>query len=150
MRDFLILLLTLASISSEVIFAARDPIRLTHGPMLGHPTATSMRVWARTSDSGEFLVRYGTEENKLDQASKPAITEIENDNAGYATLKGLKSDQRYHYQVQVNGRPHGLPGSFLTLPSAPKAFSIFAFRLVHVPTKTRFMEMDTGVKPTRT
>jgi phosphodiesterase/alkaline phosphatase D-like protein len=33
-------------------------------------------------------------------------------------LAGLKSNQRYHYQVYVGDRPHGLPGSFLTLPSA--------------------------------
>ena len=98
--------------------AARDPIRLTHGPMLGHPTSSSVRVWARTSDSGEFQVLYGTEEAKLELLSKPADTKIENDNTGYATLENLSPDQRYHYQIQVNGRPHGLPGSFLTLPSA--------------------------------
>ena len=46
--------------------AARDPIRLTHGPMLGHPTSSSVRVWARTSDPGEFQVLYGTEEAKLE------------------------------------------------------------------------------------
>jgi hypothetical protein len=35
-------------------WAQRDPIRLTHGPMLGRPTANSMAVWGRTSDAGEF------------------------------------------------------------------------------------------------
>ena len=99
-------------------WAARDPIRLTHGPMLGHPTSSSVRVWARTSDPGEFQVLYGTEETKLELISKSADTKIENDNTGYATLENLSPDQRYHYQIQVNGRPHGLPGSFLTLPSA--------------------------------
>ena len=99
-------------------WAARDPIRLTHGPMLGHPTSSSVRVWARTSDPGEFQVQYGTEEAKLDLISKSADTKIENDNTGYATLENLSPGQRYHYQILVNGRPHGLPGSFLTLPSA--------------------------------
>ncbi|MGB7327366.1 MAG: metallophosphoesterase family protein, partial [Rubripirellula sp.] len=33
------------------------------------------------------------------------------------TLDGLQPDTRFHYQVWVNGRPHGLPGSFRTLPS---------------------------------
>jgi phosphodiesterase/alkaline phosphatase D-like protein len=32
--------------------SGRDPISLTHGPMLGQPTATSMVVWGRTSDPG--------------------------------------------------------------------------------------------------
>lgn len=54
----------------------------------------------------------------MNETSKPASTKIENDNTGVATLKGLKSDTRYHYQVWVNNRPHGLPGSFMTLPSA--------------------------------
>lgn len=38
--------------------SSRDPIALTHGPMLGQPTATSIFVWGRTSDPGEFTVRY--------------------------------------------------------------------------------------------
>jgi alkaline phosphatase D len=101
--------------------AERDPIRLTHGPMLGNPTAHSMTIWGRTSDAGEFLVRYGTSPDRLDQVSKPAVTMIEHDNTGVAALQGLKGDTRYFYQIEVNERPHGLPGSFLTLPSADDA-----------------------------
>lgn len=98
--------------------AQRDPIRLTHGPMLGKPTANSMAIWGRTSDPGEFVVRYGFSPDRLDQASLPAKTTIDHDNTGSARLSGLKSDTRYHYEVWVNGRPHGLPGSFHTLPTA--------------------------------
>lgn len=29
--------------------------------MLGHPTAHSVKVWARTSDAGVFVVRFGTQ-----------------------------------------------------------------------------------------
>lgn len=97
--------------------AERDPIRLTHGPMLGKPTATSMVVWARTSDAGEFTVHYGTDPKLMDQVSPAGKTAIDHDNTGTATLSGLSPDTRYHYQVWVNERPHGLPGTFLTLPS---------------------------------
>jgi len=97
--------------------AERDPIRLTHGPMLGKPTAHSMVVWGRTSDAGEFIVRYGTDPMRMDQVSDPATTTIAHDNTGVAQLRELKSDTRYHYQIWVNERPHGLPGSFRTLPS---------------------------------
>ncbi|MEM9585758.1 MAG: metallophosphoesterase family protein [Planctomycetota bacterium] len=97
--------------------AERDPIRLTHGPMLGRATATSVRVWARTSDPGEFSVRYGTEANRLSQSSKPTKTQLDDDNTGVAVLDQLLPNTQYHYQVFVNDRPHGLPGSFLTLPS---------------------------------
>jgi len=98
--------------------AERDPIRLTDGPMLGNPTAHSMAVWARTSDAGEFTIHYGTDAEHLDQVSEPATTKIDRDNTGVARLAKLKSDTRYHYQVWVNERPHGLPGSFQTLPDA--------------------------------
>ncbi len=99
----------------------RDPIRLTHGPMLGNPTATSVTVWGRTSDAGEFLVKYGTAENELNQSSQSAATKIDDDCTGTTKLTDLKPDTRYHYQIEVYGRPHGLPGSFLTLPSADES-----------------------------
>ncbi|MBM79275.1 MAG: alkaline phosphatase, partial [Planctomycetaceae bacterium] len=118
--------------------AERDPIRLTHGPMVGNPTAHSMSVWGRTSDPGKFEVRYGTNADRLYQVSGSATTRIGHDNTGVARLKDLKSDTRYHYQVFVNGRPHGLPGTFRTLPSSedtrnekynPKGLFNFRFQI---------------------
>lgn len=96
---------------------ARDPNRLTHGPMLGQPSAHSVSVWGRTSDAGEFTVHYGVDPDRLDRVSAAATTLIDHDNTGVVRLTELKSDTRYSYQVWVNGRPHGLPGSFRTLPS---------------------------------
>jgi phosphodiesterase/alkaline phosphatase D-like protein len=77
-----------------------------------------MLVWARTSDAGEFVVHYGTDAKALTERSGPAPTTLAHDNTGVARLVNLKSDTRYHYQVYINKRPHGLPGSFRTLPSA--------------------------------
>ena len=57
--------------------AERNPVRPTHGPMLGRPTATSMLIWGRTSDPGTFTVHFGTAENKQNQVSEPATTTIE-------------------------------------------------------------------------
>ena len=108
----------LVTTAVSVARAERDPIRLTHGPMLGNPTAHSMSVWGRTSDPGKFLVKYGLQATRLNHTSEPATTRIGHDNTGVALLQNLKSDTRYHYQVWVNGRPHGLPGAFRTLPSA--------------------------------
>ena len=103
---------------SPTAFADRDPIRLTHGPMLGNPSAHGVSVWGRTSEPGTFRVRYGLSAGQLDLTSPPAKTRIGHDNTGVARLANLKSDTRYHYQIWVNERPHGLPGSFRTLPSA--------------------------------
>ena len=114
-RPTVALLLSLSlSVSAQV---HRDPIRLTHGPMLGKPTTDSVLVWGRTSEEGEFVVKYGLAEDALDQTSQPATTKIGHDLTGFTQLSGLKGDTRYHYQIFVEGNPHGLPGSFLTLPS---------------------------------
>ena len=59
--SFSFLVLTIALLN--IVQANRDPIRLTHGPMLGHPTSESVRLWARTSDPGEIVVRFGMEED---------------------------------------------------------------------------------------
>lgn len=98
--------------------ADRDPIRLTHGPMLGHVTATSVRVWGRTSDPGTFRVRYGTDPQRLDLISPPVPTAAGHDNTGSVEITGLTPDTRYHYRIFVLDRPHGIPGSFRTLPHA--------------------------------
>ena len=116
----------------------RDPIRLTHGPMLGRASSHSMHVWGRTSDPGEFVVRYGLTPDRLTETSQPAQTTLAHDNTGVAKLTNLQSNSQYHYQVWVNGRPHGLPGQFRTLPSAddtrnaehnPKGLYNFRFQI---------------------
>ena len=118
--------------------AERDPIRLTHGPMLGNPTSNSVEVWVRTSDPGEFRVRYGKNKGRLTLESEAGTTRLDDDNTGTVTLTDLEGDQRYHYQVWVNDRPHGLPGTFLTLPDAedvknpehnPKGLFNFRFQI---------------------
>ena len=73
------------------------PVRLTHGPMLGHVTSNSISIWARTSTPGEFQVRYGTSPDKLDQVSAPVTTTAVRDNTGWVLLTGLKPNVRYYY-----------------------------------------------------
>ena len=120
--SFLFVLLSTISVSSFAQVAVRrDPIRLTHGPMLGMSTDQSVRVWARTSEPGAFRVRYGLSPDAMSETSEPAATTIDRDNTGVMTLTGLAPDTRYHYQVVVNQRPHGLPGSFRTLPSVQQS-----------------------------
>ncbi|MFT4636801.1 MAG: alkaline phosphatase D [Verrucomicrobiales bacterium] len=113
-RLYLLLVIGISSASAE-----RDPIRLTHGPMLGHVTSESVRVWARTSDPGAFTVKYGSDEGMGQQ--NEGGTDLASDNTGSVTLSGLDADTSYHYQVWVNERPHGHPGTFRTLPSADQS-----------------------------
>jgi phosphodiesterase/alkaline phosphatase D-like protein len=97
--------------------ADAQPVRITHGPMLGHVTSNSIAIWARTSRPGEFRVRYGMTAERLDQVTTPVSTALDRDNTAWVTIAGLRPDTRYHYQpVTVNDV--GPAGSFTTLPSA--------------------------------
>lgn len=107
----------LATRDTPVRRVARDPARLTHGPMLGRPRANEVPVWVRTSDPTDFKVRFGTEPGKLDNLARGGRTAIGNDNTGTLLIDGLKPDTEYYYQIEIRDRAHGLPGRFRTLPS---------------------------------
>jgi len=99
---------------------------LTHGPMLGRPAATSIRVWIRTEEATEFEIRYSTR-IPLDDDSHAVRgkTRPDHDNTGYVDLADLKPFTRYYYGVVINGElaetriTHTDPWpSFRTLPNA--------------------------------
>ena len=78
---------------------------LTHGPMLGRPSANSVRVWVRTEKPMAFEIRYATE-LPLD-AGSPSVkgrTEAARDNIGVVDLKALAPHQTYYYGVVLNGK----------------------------------------------
>ena len=52
---FTVLFLTLVASG----FSLAQTVNITHGPMLGHVTAESISIWARTSKPGQFHVHYG-------------------------------------------------------------------------------------------
>ncbi len=91
---------------------------VTHGPMLGLVTSSSVRVWARTHKAGEFTVHYGSTETQLDQTSGVVTMTAEHDHTGTITLSGLQPETMYYYQVFIGKVPSGPAGSFLTLPDA--------------------------------
>jgi alkaline phosphatase D len=92
-------------------------VRVTHGPMLGGPAATSMQVWARTSEPGHFRVLYGTEHGRPTGLVQSKRTSFDHDLTGVVTLDNLKPGTTYHYQVEP-GSGKTLRGSFRTLPTA--------------------------------
>ncbi len=99
---------------------------VTHGPMLGRPGATDMRVWVRTAQPLEFRVVADT---RLPPSATGkgvvARTSADRDNTGTADLTGLKPDTRYYYGIVMDGQivdtriePRGAWPSFRTLPDA--------------------------------
>lgn len=99
------------------LVAAADEPTLTHGPIVGKPEPTAMRVWCRTSRPTQFDVRYGTAAGKY-EARVAGATTAEHDHAGWVQLADLKPNTVYHYRVFINDFAQGLPGKFRTLPSA--------------------------------
>ncbi|MCA8986035.1 MAG: alkaline phosphatase D family protein, partial [Planctomycetaceae bacterium] len=99
-----------------------DPPTMTHGPMLGHPAADSMLVWARTSRPAKFAVQYGLSSHNLDQSTEiKQPTDFPHDLTGVVELKNLQPETRYFYQVTIEGNPQGSVESFHTLPTAETA-----------------------------
>lgn len=87
-------------------------VRVTHGPILGRPTASSMTIWVRTSSAGPVTIFYGEDEDALDRVAPELTTSLEHDNTGFVTIEGLEPNTRYHYRVS----DHQLGGSFVTMP----------------------------------
>lgn len=78
---------------------------LTHGPMLGRPTATSMRVWVRAGRPSEFRVVFAKALPL--SAETPGVagqTLPDRDNTGFVDLTGLEPNTRYFYGVVLDGR----------------------------------------------
>lgn len=108
-------------LSTAVVTSAANEI--SHGPMLGHVTEDSIRVWARTAQPGAFVVQYlpatdGTPNWAQAMVSDPVETLIENDLTGWTTVSGLPSNTRFQYRVKAVDGGVGLGGSFRTLPAA--------------------------------
>ncbi|HEX2521807.1 MAG TPA: alkaline phosphatase D family protein, partial [Terriglobia bacterium] len=104
-----------------LLMASRFPlaqaVNITHGPMLGHVTAESISIWARTSKPGQFQVQYGRMPDRLDQVSEATTTTADRDNTGWVRLNGLSPNTRYYYRP-VTSSDAGPAGSFLTLPAS--------------------------------
>lgn len=99
---------------------------ISHGPLLGGITDTSVRVWLRTRTPGKFQVVYSDRLPLSDQS--PMIegeTAPQNDQTAVVQLTGLRSNTRYFYGVRINDSLADLRNhvseswpSFRTLPNS--------------------------------
>ena len=102
-------------------FAATTRV-VTHGPLLGQITSSSVRVWARTNGPGTIEFRYGEDVASLDGVSQSIETSAAHDFTGWTTLDDLDPDTEYVASVFIDGNPAGVPATFQTLPDS-KALS---------------------------
>src|SRR6188474_3381994 len=90
------------------------------GPLVGHVTETSARLWAKASNQSALSFKMGEAEDLADGrvVEGPAL-QPDTSFTGQVELKGLKPSTRYYYAPQLNGdaaltRPYP---SFMTAPS---------------------------------
>ncbi|MCK5211081.1 sulfatase-like hydrolase/transferase [Candidatus Parcubacteria bacterium] len=94
----------------EYILASGDSVgsSLTHGPMIGAVTESSVRIWLRIEPGASAQIQY-TADPELDsgwQWSGAITTGAEKDYAGIISLNGLESDTEYYYRIFINGEEY--------------------------------------------
>jgi alkaline phosphatase D len=76
---------------------------ITHGPILGGVTSTSVKIWIRTMESMPFEILL-SERTPFDEAeSFTGKTEPSQDFTGWVSAERLKPNTRYYYAVQLKG-----------------------------------------------
>ncbi len=104
--------------------SAQATVRLTHGPLLGAVTDTSVTVWGRTERSARLAVEVKPANQCWPgQVYGAAGLDAAHDFTGVVTVGDLVPGAAYAYRVLVNG--HSLEGgTFRTLPPVgqPGAF----------------------------
>ena len=99
---------------------------LAHGPCLGTPSSTGLRLWLRTSEPRDFEVVYSTR-LPLSEASSTVSgkTDPARDNTGVVKIDKLQPGTRYYYGVRIDGEmadlrldPSDPWPSFRTLPDS--------------------------------
>ncbi len=79
-------------------------VELTHGPMIGHTTGTTARVWARADSPCQLSVRAVPKVGGKAIVAE-AIHLVEPDNfCGSVVLKGLSASTKYSYRILLDNK----------------------------------------------
>jgi alkaline phosphatase D len=124
--------------------SARPPVlRQTHPSIVGAVTATTAKVWLRTSAVANVAVEYSTDPLLGDVLrSDTHTTSAASDFTMHVPLTGLVPETTYHYRVVVHGVPQHVEPypSFTTFPPAGSSRS-FTFAVL---SDTEHTEDDNG------
>ena len=101
-RQSILLLLTVVCFASACPAEEELP-HITTGPILGRLSAHGIGVWARTSRTAGFQVRYGLSKDRMDQITARVPTQLQHDNTGWVHITDLKSNTKYYYELVVPG-----------------------------------------------
>ena len=112
------LLVLFGSVLSVSVESAETASVVTHGPLLGEVTSSSVRIWARTNGPGTIEFHFGKDPASLHGVSEKIETTAAHDFTGWTTLHGLDPDAEYVASVFIDGNPAGVPATFHTLPDS--------------------------------
>lgn len=128
MRRWLIIGFVVVSLLGGVATVQGQGAAITHGPLSGEVTATTVNLWARGSQAGtlRFEVAEGLEFAEI-AASGEVVISTAQDLVGQVTVQGLKPATQYYYRVALEGGA-AKQGAFRTAP-APESSAAFSFLL---------------------
>lgn len=116
-----ILFLTLLVICTQSTLATE----LLSGPIVGHTTSTSAKIWIETDEPAQFTVEYWLEPRiqyqrslgePIVRGSVDAQTANNPPHTGVAELKNLKEGWLVYYEIKVDGK--------VIRPATPQVFSL--------------------------
>ena len=84
--------------------------------MHGFADMASMTLWVQTERAARVAVELHPDGEAAKRRRVEGATRAEDDFALHLRLAGLEPGTRYRYQVLVDGRPAGEPGTFATQP----------------------------------
>lgn len=104
---------------------------ITHGPMIGHTTTTTSKIWFRGASSAPVTIELATNANLTGSVTVgPVAPSPETDYMAVLEATDLIPDTRYYYRLLVDGKPASATQppypSFLTAPGAAGKFTIAA------------------------
>lgn len=76
---------------------------ISHGPVLGQITETSVRVWIRTEEPMDFSVAVSRSLPFDDASETTGKTVPDRDHVGWITVEDLEPNTRYFYAVKLRG-----------------------------------------------
>ena len=81
---------------------------LTHGPMVGHTTHTTTRIWVRADEQCDLQVRLVPQQGGDAKLSEKVRLLAEDNFCGSVRTDGLSSKTTYSYHVMLDDRPQDL------------------------------------------
>ncbi len=104
-------------VAQTLFFTCAQAVELTHGPMIGHTTGTTARVWVRADGSCRLQVRAVPAVGKAITTEGVRLVEADNF-CGSVALNGLSASTTYGYRILLDNKEQrpSVSQEFTTFP----------------------------------